>query len=184
MELSEKLKYLRNNNNISQNELSKLSGVSIESIKNYETNKTLPMNEQVIKIARALGVSSNVLNDNNNLNFSLEYPQDLIILIIHLIKNDTLLLKGSRNKQGYLDKNSLYLEFSNPTLSNFFKLHEPLIKIIESQDSIFITQIIEWEYLYNDYMDCKKKCNNLSYDYSCDDIKYKLGTLEISIAKI
>lgn len=65
MKFSQKLKELRNEQDLTQQELANLSDVSIYSIKRYETDKFKPKDEQILKLAEALKVSPLLFIDND-----------------------------------------------------------------------------------------------------------------------
>jgi len=62
MKFSEKLKKLRTDNNLTQEELSKLIGVSLRTLKSYELGETLPRYRQTYyKIAEIFNIDVNYL---------------------------------------------------------------------------------------------------------------------------
>ncbi|MFA6948894.1 MAG: helix-turn-helix transcriptional regulator [Eubacteriales bacterium] len=62
MLFSEKLRNLRGDKNISQTELSKLLGISMRTVQNYESGKCYPKNTEIYKkLAEIFGVSPNFL---------------------------------------------------------------------------------------------------------------------------
>lgn len=65
MEVGEKIKKLRTDNKMSQNELSIKSGVSESSIRKYEKGLRKPKKEQLNKIAAALNVDIEELLDSS-----------------------------------------------------------------------------------------------------------------------
>ena len=56
MQICENIKRLRENRNLTQKELAKLSGISEGMIKQYETNVRTPKQDKINQIASALGV--------------------------------------------------------------------------------------------------------------------------------
>ena len=63
MTLFENIKALRVEKDWTQGDLAKFAGVSIETIKRYENGKTNPTNDNLSKIANALGVEIRNLYD-------------------------------------------------------------------------------------------------------------------------
>lgn len=61
MVFGEKLRSIRLSQNISQDELSKLTGISSRSICAYETSRVVPKTEKIVKIAKALNMPVDVL---------------------------------------------------------------------------------------------------------------------------
>ena len=70
MTLFANIKEYRTEKGWTQGELAKFAGVSIETIKRYENGKTNPTNDNLSKIASALGVKVKNLYDNVSLNKS------------------------------------------------------------------------------------------------------------------
>jgi transcriptional regulator with XRE-family HTH domain len=63
--ISQKIKELRNENGYTQNSLAQEVGVSARSIFGYEAGEKVPRPGTVVKLAKALGVSTKYLNDDN-----------------------------------------------------------------------------------------------------------------------
>lgn len=88
MTIGEKIKYCRTRNRLSQAKLSELSGISLVSIKRYETNKAVPLPPQIKKLANALGIGALAFSETyfDSLQ-ELETYGDLAKLIMVLRKN-------------------------------------------------------------------------------------------------
>ena len=66
MKFGEKLKILRQNNNLSQQELASLTELSVRTIQNYEISDMLPKKRETYdRLASALGVQVSQLMDEN-----------------------------------------------------------------------------------------------------------------------
>lgn len=61
MTTGEKIKYLRTNIGITSEELANITGINHSLIKKYETNRVVPKQNQIEKLAKALNVSRVVL---------------------------------------------------------------------------------------------------------------------------
>lgn len=61
MEIKDKIKLNRQRKNITQKELSDLTGISISSIQKYETGERVPGREALSKIEKVLGYSSDII---------------------------------------------------------------------------------------------------------------------------
>lgn len=61
MSLGERIKYLRQLNNLSQNDLAQIIGTSQTQIWKYETDKNEPTSGVIIALARALNTSTDYL---------------------------------------------------------------------------------------------------------------------------
>lgn len=88
MTIGDKIKYCRTRNRLSQAKLSELSGISLVSIKRYETNKAVPLPPQIKKLANALGIGALAFSETyfDSLQ-ELETYGDLAKLIMVLRKN-------------------------------------------------------------------------------------------------
>ena len=64
--VGEKIKYLRETKNITKEELSERSGLSVDQIISIEENTNLPSLAPLIKIARALGIRLGTFLDDND----------------------------------------------------------------------------------------------------------------------
>lgn len=88
MTIGEKIKYCRTRNRLSQAKLSELSGISLVSIKRYETNKAVPLPPQIKKLANALGIGALAFSETHFDSLQeLETYGDLAKLIMVLRKN-------------------------------------------------------------------------------------------------
>lgn len=81
--IGEKLKQLRKSKGMNQEELARLSGVSRNSIVNWETGKRMPRADDITRLAMILGVSESELIEGNlqNSNYvhvPIGVPQQLI----------------------------------------------------------------------------------------------------------
>ncbi|MDO4356544.1 MAG: helix-turn-helix transcriptional regulator, partial [Clostridia bacterium] len=73
MSFAERLRYLRRERNLTQEELAKAAGISYFSIVNYENGRTKdPAYSYIRKIADALGVSTDELQDGNATSVSVD----------------------------------------------------------------------------------------------------------------
>ena len=78
MTLGEKIRYYREQLGITQGKLAELTGIHPVSIQKYETNKMQPQPTQIERIATALGISYNALNDIDNAGMRLETVGDIM----------------------------------------------------------------------------------------------------------
>lgn len=120
MTVGEKIKYCREKIGITQGRLAELTGIHPVSIRKYETNKMQPQPPQLEKIAAALGVSYNALNNIDNAGMRLETVGDLMGMLMVLCNSGILQVSGERNKEGLLRKDTLSISF-NPLLSDYFE---------------------------------------------------------------
>ena len=65
MTISERIRLVRQQKNISQNELAKAAGINVKSLSRYELGTSIPPANALKAIADALGVSADVLLSDN-----------------------------------------------------------------------------------------------------------------------
>ena len=63
MTIGERIRYYRKNADMTQRELAATTGIHYVSICNYESGKMIPREDQIRKIADALGISYSSLNN-------------------------------------------------------------------------------------------------------------------------
>ena len=109
MTFGSKLKYYRHKCNITQLQLSELSGISLVSIKRYENDKMTPTQPQFEKLAEALGIGVSALAETSDFaEFrDIQTYGDLMRLLIVLRKNRLILIDGKRSSAGKLEKSSV-----------------------------------------------------------------------------
>ena len=66
MTISERIRFIRQQKNISQNELSKAAGINVKSLSRYELGSSIPPANALKAIADALGVSADALLTDDN----------------------------------------------------------------------------------------------------------------------
>ena len=149
MTIGDKIRYLRTRMGITQGELADLSGIHPVSIRKYETNKMTPQAQQIEKIADALGVSSFAISGIEN-KIRLETKGDFMGLLLMLIKNNLLVIKGERGEDDGLIPETVSFEI-NPFVSQFFNsnangtdLNAESITFKLKSDAIF-QDILKWE---------------------------------------
>ena len=81
MTLFENIKALRVEKDWTQGDLAKFAGVSIETIKRYENGKTNPTNDNLSKIANALGVEIRNLYDGASPSVSLSQKNNMSLSV-------------------------------------------------------------------------------------------------------
>ncbi|MCR5226985.1 MAG: helix-turn-helix transcriptional regulator [Eubacterium sp.] len=102
------IKKFRKIQNMSQEDLSKSSGINISTIKKYETGYRLPKREQLEKIATALGINVNDFYDN-----SISTTGELLSILVSIEKQTDMEISGKKNKDGDYDPNTINISFTN-----------------------------------------------------------------------
>ena len=121
MTLAEKIKYLRKRMGITQDMLAQLSDVHPVSIRKYETNKMIPQPAQLERIAKALGVSYNALNDLDNAGLRLQTIGDLMGILFVLFNTGILQMTGERGENNRYKPETVRISV-NPMLSPFIEV--------------------------------------------------------------
>ncbi len=118
MTIGEKIKYFRARVGITQGRLAELSDIHPVSIRKYETNKMVPAQPQIDRLAKALGVSSFALTGTES-NISQKTVGDFMGLFFFLYKAKLLVLEGDRGEDGALVAETVRCKPS-PFLCQFF----------------------------------------------------------------
>lgn len=188
MTLGDKIKYCRNRCGISQAKLAELSGISLVSIKRYETNKAIPLPPQMKKLTDSLGISSLAFSDTyfDSLQ-KLETYGDLIRLLIIFHKNQIIQINGKRDKDGQIQANTSVFKL-NPLIGNFFKAinnsDESTNISFCLTDKRILEKILMWENAYNKYNCLLKEyedSNNKNVQAALKTADEKLCTLELEL---
>ena len=164
MTVGEKIKFCRCRSQISQAKLAELSGISLVSIKRYETNKMIPSQSQAQKLANIFGVDIEVFTEPiSNWTFKLETYGDLTKLIMISRKNQIIFINGTRMEDGKLDANTVTFSVSSQ-IGKSFQSTECDCSADEINFSIknkaVLDNILRWESLYTKYEDLSEKYKN------------------------
>lgn len=118
--LGEKIKYLRKQLGLTQDQLAQMTGIHPVSIRKYETDKTKPQPAQIERLAHALGVGSFALSGINKDDAPIETVGDLLGLIITLCDTGILQITGTRGTDNMIIPETVQIQF-NPNLSPYLK---------------------------------------------------------------
>lgn len=110
--IGEKIKTYRKLNNMTQEDLSKESGLYVSTIKKYETGERKPKPDQLQKIADALGVSVTVFLD-----FNINTISDVLSLIIKLDEQAPLKISSDTDKDGNYIQESIQISFDDQNIN-------------------------------------------------------------------
>lgn len=113
MTLGEKIKSIRNSRNMTQEQLSQISGISIAGIKKYETNDRKPKSDQLQKIAEALQISVNVFIDNEVRTIS-----DLISLIMAINEHVNVNFESEKDTNGNIIPETIKISFPDNNINH------------------------------------------------------------------
>lgn len=112
MSNGEKIKNIRTTHKMTQEQLSAISGISLHSIRKYESGERNPKPEQLLKIAEALGISINLFMD-----FDIRTVSDLLSLIFRMDEQVDMKIVADTDAEGNYLPDTLYLTFSNDTVN-------------------------------------------------------------------
>lgn len=182
MTVGERIKFFRTQRGITSTQLAELSGIHPVSIRKYETNKMIPQEEQIRKIADALSVSYYALAGTEGVKFP-ETKGDLVGLIIMLYKTGIIEFTGERDKHNRLSPKNAKIKFNSDIASQFLAfLGEDSVDIdnitLKIKDSIDWENLICWVSLYESYNEAfEKKKDNMS-DSVAEAFEKKARSLE------
>ena len=110
--IAQKIQYYRKLQNITQDELSKQSGIGLSTIKKYETGNRNPKPDQLQKIAEALGISITVFLD-----YDIHTVSDVLSLIIKLDEQSPLRISSETDKDGHYLPDNIQISFDSPKIN-------------------------------------------------------------------
>lgn len=118
-----KIRKFRKEKNMSQEELSTLSGINISTIKKYEGGARNPKPDQLLKITNALGISINAIME-----FELTTISDVISLLMRMDEQTDMNWTGQKDADGNYIPSSISLSFNdaklNEALSSYMQYRE------------------------------------------------------------
>jgi transcriptional regulator with XRE-family HTH domain len=108
-----KMKFFRKVRNMTQEELSKISGINYVLIRKYETGARYPKYDQLKIIAEALGV-----NVTEFLDFNIDTVGDFMSLFLRLEVYSNVKLTGKKDKNGKYKPASITLSFDDESIND------------------------------------------------------------------
>ena len=138
--IADKIKRYRKINNMSQEELSTLSGINVSTIKKYECEYRNPKPEQLVKIANALNVSVLVF-----LSFDLTTTSDILALLIKLAENSDFYVP-----------NTISLSFNDPAINQTLVRYLKYKKALESSTNSSTESASDLQRQLDELLICKK----------------------------
>ena len=111
--IPEKIKRYRKIKNMSQEMLAQASGINISMIKKYECGIRNPKPEQLLKIAKALGISINAFYSHE-----INTVSDVVTLLINLDEQTALNIVGETDESGNYIPDSIYLSFDDQNIND------------------------------------------------------------------
>ena len=154
MTIGKKIKYIRNIYHMSSAELAEKTGIHPVSIRKYESDKMLPQQAQIDRIAAAFGLSPAVFSGITEISFDFQYSGDLLGLLIMLYTSGGLTVTGDRSPNGALIQDTVKFTL-NPVFGRFIRFYEKDKEIdldnlsIGMIDDNTLKSFMYWEYMYN-----------------------------------
>ncbi len=111
--VADKIKRYRKLKEMSQEQLSELSGINVSTIKKYECGLRNPKPDQLLKIATALGISINVF-----LSYEIKSVGDVLSTLIKLDEQTDMKISATKDENGIIDPNSITITFSNEQINS------------------------------------------------------------------
>ena len=131
--IGSKIQKYRKLQNMTQDELSKRSGIYLSTIKKYESGERNPKPDQLQKISEALGVSITVFLD-----FDINTVSDVISLIMKLDEQSSLKISADKDAHGTFVPDTVRLAFDDPQINDaicsYLECKEQLNGISENSD--------------------------------------------------
>lgn len=166
MTIGEKIRYFRTRIGITQAKLAEISGIHPVSIRKYETNKMIPQEQQIEKIANALMVSPFALTGIEN-SIRLETNGDFKGLLIMLCKNHIITIEGERGEDNALKPDTVSFRI-NPFITQFFNAKTDKSEINPDKVLYYLKfkdifeDILKWEKINYGYEKMYAKYNDSS----------------------
>ncbi len=139
MTIGTKIKNIRIAHNMTQSQLSELSGISLPSIRKYESEERNPKPEQLLEIAKALGVSINVF-----IEFDINTVSDLLSLILRMTDQAGMTIHADTDSTGNYIPDTVTLSVSDPTvnqkLCTYLLASQKKLELEQKKDSYSATE--------------------------------------------
>ncbi len=154
MTIGKKIKYIRKLYHMSSTELAQRSGIHPVSIRKYESDKMVPQQAQINRIAAAFKLSPAVFSGITETNFDFQYSGDVLMLLIMLYTSGGLTVTGNRSENGALIQNTVKFNL-NPVFGKFLRFYSAKKEIDPKDLSLGIIDdntlqhFLYWEYMYN-----------------------------------
>lgn len=133
--IAELIKYHRKNQKMTQEQLCEATGISISTLKKYETGLRHPKAEQLQRIAEALGIS-----DKEFMPIKVKRRSDILLSFIQLDKEANLDWGYKTNEDGLIIPETVTISFEDHKLNKLLALY--LTAKNKTKDETELEQII------------------------------------------
>ena len=110
--IGSKIQKYRKLKDMTQDELSKQSGIYLSTIKKYESGERNPKPDQLQKIAEALGISVTVFLD-----YDINTVSDVLSLVMKLNEQSPLKISADKDKDGNYIPSSMHMTFEDSQIN-------------------------------------------------------------------
>lgn len=132
-EIPERIKFFRKLRGITQEELSKASGINFGLIRKYECGERCPKLEQLQSIASALSISLDTLLD-----FDINTTGDVMSILIRLDEKGCVDFSGRKNKDGSYKPSSVCVSFKSEELCSLIANYMCFRERISSESDVLL----------------------------------------------
>lgn len=160
MKLSEKIKLLRDRDNITQKELAEKTGINHSALRKYEINVNIPKEKHIVSIANFFQITPSLLKDFDEEQFNVINTGNVYALLITLIKSSFLLYKINED-------NATFNLYPNPLLKEVIDSDKIEISFISAETRL---PFFKWLVAYNKYLNAKKE-NNVDIEKIKDEVE-------------
>ena len=188
MTLGERIRFCRKSSGLTQEQLAEITGIHTVSINKYEKDKMVPKPDQLSKIAYALNVSTMALNGSDDPSFRVETIGDFMGFLFTMHHSGIMMLKGKRDKEGYIKEDTAYIEI-NPAIRQYFgvkgkeKDNDSLTILLQNKQ--VLKDLIKWEQTENYLTENKDKYDELPKKEKevYDEIKADKESIELRLSQ-
>lgn len=188
MTLGERIRFCRKSSGLTQEQLAEITGIHSVSINKYEKDKMVPKPDQLSKIALALNVSTMALNGSEDPSFRVETIGDFMGFLFTMHHSGIMMLKGKRDKDGYIKEDTAYIEI-NPSIKRYFGIKsidkDTADQVILLQNKQVLSDLIKWEQTENFLTSNQDKYDDMSEQDKAafDEIKANKELIEIKLSQ-
>ena len=127
--IGSKIQKYRKLKDMTQDELSKQSGIYLSTIKKYESGERNPKPDQLQKIAEALGISVTVFLD-----YDINTVSDVLSLVMKLNEQSSLKISADKDKDGNYIPSSIHMTFEDSQINEAIcSYHHKILFAVQSQ---------------------------------------------------
>lgn len=189
MTIGAKIKFYRKTRNLTQAALASLTGIHLVSIAKYETDKMHPQPTQIAKISEALNVSATALGGVTTDILRMDTRGDLMGLLMLLYEASIIQVKGTRNPDGSIQKDTLQLKFA-PMMSTFFDMcslehaHSLPDLLIHIKDSDVLDDFLLWDQVSYTKTKAVLSAQTLNDAFAVEQAAQQKDTVELTLHAI